>query len=299
MRRNLLLTFSLLATIQAPCFGQHITVRQGDTLSGLASKYNVSVRSIMEKNEIFNADTLQVGQTLKLPENAMLSISSNNKFHTVKLGDNLSKISKHYNVDENSIIALNGLSNPNVLYLGQKIILPTESKIIKSNSVQNSPDFHIVQKGETLSIISKTYKIPIQKLVSINNIIDPRVIKPSEKIYLKEGLGYESDMHHKETNEKSIVIVDKSNPLTIDKGNTQDWRKYGSLKVNWSSWKTLNGSLVTPAINNEGKPLFIAVSCTTTRINRTGKDNQWKDWITPSSNFEFNLIDDLCKLKAN
>lgn len=48
--------------------------------------------------------------------------------HTVGRGDSLSKICKQYGIDyfstKNIILGLNGISNPDYLYIGQKLILP-------------------------------------------------------------------------------------------------------------------------------------------------------------------------------
>ncbi len=44
--------------------------------------------------------------------------------YTVVAGDTLSKISKMHNVSIRSIVDANGISNPNMLRVGQKLIIP-------------------------------------------------------------------------------------------------------------------------------------------------------------------------------
>ncbi len=299
MRKALLLSLSLFAAIQVPSLGQEVTVKPGDTLSAIAYKHNISVRSLMDQNEIFNADSLQVGQTLTLPESAKLNISANNRFHTVKAGESLSKIADNYNLDKASILALNNFNNPDVIYLGQEIMLPDIQGEESLNSTNKKPNYHVVQKGENLSIISKTYSIPINSLININNISNPSVIKPGEKISLVEGLEYGNAEAAKENTANSISTIDDSINSISTSEEEADWRKYGSLKINWANWKVMNGSYVTPAINTEGKPLFLAINCDTTRMNNTGEGNQWKQWFAPSKEFEFNLLDDICKTNPN
>jgi len=298
MRRSLLVSLSLFATLQTPALSQQVIVRSGDTLSGIADQYNISVRSLMEQNKIFNADSLQIGQKLELPEKAELGVSFSHKYHTVEAGENISKIASYYNLDKESILALNNLNNPNLLYLGQKITLPSEVQVTKRIQNESSPNYHIIRKGESLSVISKRYGIPINNLISLNNMHSPSVVMPGEKIFLKKSLGNKDSKYKNKTNQNSIARINKSLDVTLTTEGNADWRKYGSLKINWTNWKTMNGSHVAPAINNGGKPLFLAINCKTTRMNTTGKNNQWKKWFAPSNEFEFNLLDDLCNPKA-
>lgn len=47
--------------------------------------------------------------------------------YTVKRGDNLSKIAKQFNTTVAELVKLNDIKNPNIIYVGQKIKLPTVS----------------------------------------------------------------------------------------------------------------------------------------------------------------------------
>ena len=75
------------------------------------------------------------------------------------------------------------------------------------------------------------------------------------------------------------------------------WKNYGPLKVDWSNWQLMNNSYVTPTINENGKALYLAVNCIGRKLNATGINGNWRDWITPTDSFEHKLINDLCKTK--
>lgn len=47
-----------------------------------------------------------------------------NRFHVVKRGETLSRIAMDYNVDLNDVIKANNIANPNILYPGQKLVIP-------------------------------------------------------------------------------------------------------------------------------------------------------------------------------
>jgi murein DD-endopeptidase MepM/ murein hydrolase activator NlpD len=52
------------------------TVREGDTLSGIAQAYDISLEELIAANDIANPDLLQVGQTLVIPQGGALERSA-------------------------------------------------------------------------------------------------------------------------------------------------------------------------------------------------------------------------------
>ncbi|ABX08298.1 LysM peptidoglycan-binding domain-containing protein [Prochlorococcus marinus] len=281
-----LLTLFYLTPI--PSFAQSVTVNPGDTLSKIASLYEVSIRSIMDLNQIYDADALQVGQRIKLPENAKSSLIASDISHIVKSGESIEEIASNYNVKGEDIIRLNRINNPNYLYIGQKLIMPQGAlgqRTSNSNKKKSYKAYHVISKGESLGMISKAYNIPIKDLISNNNIYNPNVIQPGSKLYLVS----------KKDRASSSNSFFRKNSTEAKSFNEVKWRDYGHLKVKWSSWKQMDGSYVAPALNMQGNPLFIAVNCPSHKLNSTGKGNKWKDWIAPSKGFEFNLLDDLCR----
>jgi len=93
------------------------TVVKGDSLYGIARKFNVSVDNLKSINNL-TSNNLSIGQKLKIPN------STNSKLtYTVKSGDTLYNIARTYNTTVSEIKALNGLTN-NTLSIGQTLILP-------------------------------------------------------------------------------------------------------------------------------------------------------------------------------
>ncbi len=280
MRKILLLTFLLLAGTPRPSLSQSISIRNGDTLSGIAIRYNVSIRSLMDLNELYDADNLKVGQRLKLPQEAELSAKASNEFHTVKSGETISEIAIKYKVKALDILFLNNISNQNYLQIGQKLVLPIGAIKPIDFVGMSVPSYHIVKNGDTLKGIAKRYNLNFKDLLQMNNISNKNLIKVGEKIHLHEQ-----------------KIVKNGTKLNLNKNleTNIEWRDYGSLKINWSDWESVDGSLIAPALNKDGQPIFLAVNCMAHKINSTGLTNQWKDWFSPNNDFEYNLIDDLCK----
>lgn len=92
------------------------TIVSGDNLSSIASRFGTTVQDICRLNNISNSNLIYPGQILKLVGNVETTV-----YYTVKNGDNLSSIAAEYGVNYQSIVALNGLSNPNIIYPGQNL----------------------------------------------------------------------------------------------------------------------------------------------------------------------------------
>lgn len=89
-----------------------------ETLSGIAASLGVTVDQIMASNRILSSQALQVGQTLRVPEEGTL--------HLVKQGQTLTDISLTYAVPIGEIISTNAIIDPGRIYEGQEIIIPHE-----------------------------------------------------------------------------------------------------------------------------------------------------------------------------
>lgn len=92
------------------------TIESGESLSVIATRYGVSVTTLMAENNIANANTIRIGQKLLIPPIDGLS-------YTVAKGDTLKKIADKYKISTDAIIAQNGLEN-DVIAKGQELFLP-------------------------------------------------------------------------------------------------------------------------------------------------------------------------------
>lgn len=90
-------------------------IQSGDTLSGIAQKYNTSVSYLVQINGIANPNVIYAGQTIKVPTTA----NTNQITYTVKAGDTLSSIAIKYGTTYKELARKNNISNPNLIYVGQ------------------------------------------------------------------------------------------------------------------------------------------------------------------------------------
>ncbi len=105
-------------------------VRWGDTLSGIAQKFGVSLQALARANGLSVRSYVYVGQRLRIPTSrgsTPSTPSSGNGSHVyvVQPGDTLSAIAMRYGVTVSALARLNGIRNPSLIYVGQRLIIPT------------------------------------------------------------------------------------------------------------------------------------------------------------------------------
>lgn len=107
-------------------FSEYI-VKPGNTLSYIAKLFNTTVDELAGINGIKNPNLIYPNQIIKI--NTTLSYAeimndryeTNHIIYTIKYGDTLTSISRKYNVSIQSIVNLNDIKNPNLIYAGEKI----------------------------------------------------------------------------------------------------------------------------------------------------------------------------------
>jgi murein DD-endopeptidase MepM/ murein hydrolase activator NlpD len=95
-------------------------VQSGDTISSIASFFNISLDTIRWANNL-KKDVIQPGQKLTiLPVSGVL--------HVIKKNETLGEITNNYKAKTEEIIDFNNLSNSNDIYIGDIIIIPNGKK---------------------------------------------------------------------------------------------------------------------------------------------------------------------------
>lgn len=117
-----------------------------------------------------SAPSNQTGKDTQKPTNATEGQNNANKTYTVKKGDMLTAIAAKYGVTVNSIVEANGIKNPNLIYAGQKLTIPTGGNVKtyltvnteKSGlNMRNKPGMvggvvQVIPKGAKVELIQKT-----------------------------------------------------------------------------------------------------------------------------------------------
>lgn len=116
--------------------GQQVVVARGDSLSSIAARHRTTVQAIKSLNGLSN-DTIFVGQTLTLPVTGSpvstaqapstppsLSSTAGMTSYTVRAGDTPGGIASRHGISARELMALNNISDPRRLSVGQQLIIP-------------------------------------------------------------------------------------------------------------------------------------------------------------------------------
>lgn len=94
-------------------------VQPGDTLSGIAARYGTTVAALAQLNGIANPNRIYVGQVIQIPLGSTHPVQPT--YYVVKRGDTLSGIAYRFGTTYQKLMQLNGIRNPNLIYVGQRL----------------------------------------------------------------------------------------------------------------------------------------------------------------------------------
>lgn len=105
-----------------------VTVRAGDTLSGIAARSGVSLSALLAANPgIKNPNLIFPGQVVAIPGHdgsSSFQPAPSGATYVVRSGDTLSAIGARYGVSFQDLARANGIANPNLIYPGQALSIP-------------------------------------------------------------------------------------------------------------------------------------------------------------------------------
>jgi LysM repeat protein len=171
------------------------TVVYGENLYRIGLTYGVSWVTVAEANGLSNANQIFAGQELIIPgqekpatedppsEEPPAAEPEEPMFsdYTVKVGDNLYRIGLTLDVSWVEIAEANGIVNPNQIYPGQVLKIP-------SSAPGPAPEFtHIVQFGENLYEISLIYGVQWLPIAQANNVNPPYIIYTGQTLVIPGG----------------------------------------------------------------------------------------------------------------
>ena len=146
------------------------TVRWGDTLYSLAARYSTTVEAISALNDISHPDQLQAGMQIKIPKGEGAAPQPGTPAeYIVQAGDDLNAIANKFGVTVDAIVKANGLTNPDFIYVGQKLVISSGGDVPAAPS---GGTVHVVKPGETIDIIAAKYSTTRAAIVAANNLVN-------------------------------------------------------------------------------------------------------------------------------
>lgn len=242
-------------------------VQPGENLFRIAGYYGTDVNTLAQLNGITNTWQIYAGQTLIIPLPGQTAVVPAEvipvvaeapvvtQTHIVRRGEYLASIARQYGLAPEQLAALNGITNPNLIYAGQELIvtgsaqpapaaevIPVQAVAIEvAQPVLAVETRHVVRPGEYLSQIANQYGVSWLSIAQANGIYDPNTVFAGMELIIPGATGG--------TSYEAMVIPPAAPPAAVASGR--------SIVVDLSDQRIYayeNGVLVRNVLVSTGLP---------------------------------------------
>lgn len=183
--------------------GIHV-VKRGESLGIIARYYSISTRELMKSNSISNPDFIYVGQRLVIPGLAVGTggkeataqtpaakfLPNGDGYYMTQRGDTLSQIAKDKGMSLAELMRLNGLTNSNFIWVGQKLRLTARvaaAQLTKPAKPQLAI-IHIFKTGDTLAALAEEHRTTVEAILRSNGLPHEKFIWVGQRLRIQPGL---------------------------------------------------------------------------------------------------------------
>ena len=185
---------------------QHL-VQKGETLSEIAQKHQVPLKSITQTNSIKSAHRIRTGRALHISRK---SLTFEDIWYKVEPGDTLISIARRYNVDWKDLQRTNNIKSTHDIQTGKTLCIPRKT-LVPSEIVYQ------VKPGDTLTGIARRYNVDWKDLQRTNGISSPRKLQVGTRIRIQNDRSFGSPPGVLQTNslEPSTTLASHSESRDI------------------------------------------------------------------------------------
>ena len=198
---------------------QFYTVRSGDTLSNIASRWNIPLRSLIAANNLAAPYTIFPGQQLSLPPGVTT--------YVVRQGDSVYTISQRYGIPLSRVLDANGIEEPFIIHPGMVLIIPV------------GVIYYEVRSGDTLYRIAERYNVTVNGqprpdlIIAENPGLTP-AITPGMRLLIPfppaggpgwvaavmtDGFGSFIELYEAATGQRNVIVVNEAGAMSKVSGH--------------------------------------------------------------------------------
>ncbi len=199
------LALLLALSVSGPVYADDTvhTVAPGENLTLIARRYGLTLQELLAYNGIVNPNIVFVGQQIEIPSSgyapqtltpALEELPGTDGYYVVGRGDTLSQVAKAHGMTTADLLRLNGLTNANIIWVGQTLRLSARATPVIQES-ERVPEPHVaesiyvVQPGDTLAGIAADYETTTQALLIANGLPNPNFVYVGQRLRLHAGFG--------------------------------------------------------------------------------------------------------------
>ncbi|MEK1319027.1 LysM peptidoglycan-binding domain-containing protein [Limosilactobacillus fermentum] len=227
--------------------------------------YSSSLISLVKTYDLTQLDSIAIANTPVITNKSDYTQTNNGAsttatatYYTVQSGDTLSGIAVEYNTTTATLTSLNNLSNPNLIYVGQRLLVKSASTAAASSATSTatstasatstssttSATTYTVKSGDTLSSIAISHNTTTAALTSLNSLANPNLIYVGQVLKLANTTTASTSSTSSAASTSSSAMT-----YTVKSGDT--------LSSIASSYNTTTSTLTS--LNNLSNPNLIYV----------------------------------------
>jgi len=154
------------------------TVRPGDTLSQIASRYQVDVRAIMYSSGLKGV-SLRPGQVLRIPlveaSGGEVRLPPAVRAYVVRRGDTVQSVAKRFDLTILGLVSANpNLKSLDRLEVGSTLYIPTAEPGLLVR----------LGRGETIQDLAKRFGLSVSEIARANGLSSPTDVQPGDLVLL-------------------------------------------------------------------------------------------------------------------
>ncbi len=175
-------------------------VAPGESLAKIAARYNTTMAQLIAYNNITNPDVVVIGEQLAIPYDIQAALNApaadlqalpgDGGYYTVARGDSLSMIAQANGMGLADLLRLNGLENPNHIYVGQTLRLSARVDMPAAQS-QAEPvladAIYVVQDGDLLAEIARQYGMSMEEILLLNGLPNPNFVWTGQRLRVNQA----------------------------------------------------------------------------------------------------------------
>ncbi len=173
-----------------------------ETLQAIARRFGTSVAVLTRLNDLHDKH-VHPGQALKIPQNssqlpekvllAARRVDQPSSFpagrqrrivHRVRRGETLSAIARRHRISAESLARLNGLGSDARLVVGQRLVIQISTRHHQGGSDSGERVLYTVKQGDTLSAISRKWRVSVQQIKTWNGINKHHQIRAGQRLVM-------------------------------------------------------------------------------------------------------------------
>ncbi len=110
-------------------------VQEGDTLGSIAAEFSTTLDAVIAMNELLDPNVLSIGQQIEIPQDVPVVLNTDgtvrpgDRTHTVSEGETLLEIALQYGKTLDELLDANNITAPELLQIGQSLIIPAAEEV--------------------------------------------------------------------------------------------------------------------------------------------------------------------------